>query len=87
MAEEVTIEERMRQEEQIKEKKDEEGNKWQKLYFGGGPHFRNWLEQSIEIYGKENIETEEIASTGFKCFEEGGEKIYRIWARMRDEER
>lgn len=86
MAEEMTIEERMRREEQVKEKKDEKGNKWQKLYFGGGAHFRNWLEQCKEIYGEENLEIEEVDPTGFKCFEEGGESIYRIWARMREEE-
>ena len=82
MAEEVTIEERMRQEEQVKEKRDEKGNKWQKLYFGGGDHLRNWLDQCKEIYGEENLEVEEIDSTGFKCFEESGEKMYRIWAKI-----
>ena len=86
MAEEMTIEERMRREEQVKEKKDEKGNKWQKLYFGGGAHFRNWLEQCKEIYGEENLEIEEVDPTGFKCFEEGGGSIYRIWARMREEQ-
>ena len=27
----------------IREKVDERGNKWRKVYFGGGPHFRNSL--------------------------------------------
>ena len=81
---ELTIEERMHQEELVKEKMDEKGNKWCKLYFGGGAHLRNWLEQSIEIYGEENIETEEMDSAGFKCFEEGGEKMYRIWVKEKE---
>ena len=25
---------------------------------------------------------EEVDSTGYKCFEEGREKLYRIWLRM-----
>jgi hypothetical protein len=32
------------------------------------------------------LEIEEIDSTGFNRFEEGGEKIYIIWARMDKEE-
>ena len=86
MAEEMTIEERMRQEERIKDKVDEKGHKWRKLYFGGGAHFTNWLAQCKEIYGEDNLEVEEADSTGFKCFEEGGEKMYRIWVTMREEE-
>lgn len=80
------ISERMRQEELIQEKIDQEGNKWRKLYFGGGAHFRNWLSQCIEIYGEENIEIEDIDSTGFKCFEEGVEKMHRIWVKKEDAE-
>ena len=82
MTEEMGVEERMRQEEQVQERSDDKGNRWKKLYFGGGAHFRNWLEQCREIYGEENIETEEVDSTGLKCFEESGEIMYRIWARM-----
>jgi hypothetical protein len=55
---EMTIEERIKQEEQVREKIDEKGNKWLKLYFGGGAHFRNWLEQCKEIYGEEDVEVE-----------------------------
>jgi len=80
MAEEIA--ERIAQEEKVREKTDEKGSKWKKLYFGGGAHFTNWLSQVEEIYGKENIEVEEIDPTGFKCFEGGGEKMYRIWARV-----
>jgi hypothetical protein len=68
-------------EEKIKEKTDDKGDKWTKVYFGGGAHFRNWLSQTEEIYGKENVEVEEIDAAGLKCFEEGGEKLYRIWVR------
>ena len=83
MTKEMTIEERMKEENAVREKDDEKGNKWRKLHFGGA-HFRNWLEQCNEIYGEEDVEVEEVNSTGFKCFEEGGEKIYRI--RIREEE-
>jgi len=85
VTEEMSIEEKMWEENQVGEKVDEKGNKWRKLYFGGGAHFRNWLEQCKEIYGAEDVEIEEVTSHGFKCFEEGGEKIYRIWARTREE--
>lgn len=80
MAEE--IQERMAQEESVRERTDGEGNKWVKLYFGGGAHFKNWLNQAEEIYGRENLNIEEVDPTGFKCFEDAHEKMYRIWARM-----
>lgn len=75
------ISERMAREEEIVEKTDEKGNKWKKLYLGGGAHFRNWLSQIEEIYGKENVEIEEIDSAGFKCFEESHEEMHRIWVK------
>ena len=78
--------ERMRQEEGIRERVDEKGNRWMKVYFGGGAHFRNWLEQYIEIYGEENVEVEGVNCAGLKCFEESGEKAYRIWVRERGSE-
>jgi hypothetical protein len=56
------------------------------VYFGEGAHFKNWLKQCKEIYGEEGVEIEEIKPNGFKCFDEGDEKIYRIWARIREEE-
>jgi len=74
---ETTIREKMAQEELVEERTDEEGNRWRKVYFGGGAHFRNWLAQYQEL-GFE-IEVEEIDSTGFKCFEESGEEMHRIW--------
>jgi len=66
-------------EAQVKEKVDAQGNRWRKVYFGGGVHFRNWLDQSIELCGKQNVEVEEVEAKGLHCFEHGGEKMYRIW--------
>ena len=40
----------------------------------------------MKYMGRRTIEIEEVKSTGFKCFDEGGEKIYRIWARIRKED-
>jgi len=76
MSEESREQEGLAQEELVREKTDEQGNKWRKVYFGGGAHFQNWLEQCRELG---EVEIEEIDSTGFKCFEEAGEKLYRIW--------
>jgi hypothetical protein len=70
---------RLRDEEKLREKIDDRGNRWRKIYFGSGSHFRNWLKQSQEIFGEENIEVEEADSTGLACFEESGEKAYWIW--------
>jgi hypothetical protein len=72
---------RIAREEQVREKVDEKGNRWRKVYFGGGEHFRNWLEQCRELG---EVEVEEIDSRGFKCFEESGEKLYRIWMRVEE---
>jgi len=71
--------ERIAQEEQVRERIDEKGNRWRKVYFGGGEHFRNWLKQCRELG---EVEVEEVDSKGFKCFEEGGEKLYRIWMKV-----
>ncbi len=81
MTEEDREEERMAEEDLVRERVDEKGNIWRKVYFGGGAHFRNWLDQTTELCGKENVEVEEIDSRGFKCFEEGEEKMYRIWVK------
>jgi len=78
---EEDIEVRMAEENLITERVDEKGNIWRKVYFGGGTHFRNWLDQTTELCGEENVEVEETDSTGFKCFEDGGEKMYRIWVK------
>ena len=74
-----TVRERMAEEEQIKEKMDSEGNRWRKAYFGGGEHFQNWLAQCRELG---EVMVEEVDSSGYTCFEEGGEKLYRIWVKL-----
>ena len=81
MDKEITVEERMRQEELVREKTDEQGTTWYKVYFGGGEHYKGWLAQCRELYGEENVMVEEMDPTGFTCFEQGGEKLYRIWAK------
>ena len=81
MAKKVTIREIMAREELVRERIDENGEKWTKKYVGGGAHFLNWLEQYQEVYGEKNVEIEEIDSTGFSCFERGKEKMFRIWVR------
>lgn len=74
-----TIQERIAKEELVQEKIDEEGTKWKKVYFGGGDHFKNWLAQCKELG---EVMVEEVDSKGYKCFEEAGEKLYRIWMKM-----
>nr|HID58558.1 hypothetical protein [Desulfobacterales bacterium] len=78
----MDIRERMAEEEQVRERVDKHGNKWVKVYFGGGQHFRNWLEQCRELG---EVQVEEIDSRGFRCYEEGGEKLYRIWLKIQPE--
>ncbi len=71
--------ERMAEEELIQERRDARGNRWRKVYFGGGEHFQNWLSQCRE-FGE--VMVEEVDSQGFRCFDEGGEKLYRIWMKV-----
>jgi hypothetical protein len=78
---EKETEELMNQEELVKERINENGERWIKKYVGGGAHFLNWLEQFREVYGEENVETEEIDPKGFRCFEKGNEKMFRIWVK------
>jgi hypothetical protein len=75
------IRQRIAEEDMFREKVDEDGNRWIKVYFGGGAHLRNWLSQFIELKGEDNVRIEEIDSRGFQCFEESGEKMCRIWVR------
>jgi len=42
----------MAKEETVRERVDANGNKWTKVYLGGGAHFRNWLSQFIELKGE-----------------------------------
>jgi len=74
-----TIQERIAEEELVQERIDEEGNRWRKVYFGGGEHFENWLAQCRELG---EVMVEEVDPRGYKCFEEGGEKLYRIWMKI-----
>ncbi|MGD9116128.1 MAG: hypothetical protein PVJ61_02980 [Dehalococcoidia bacterium] len=76
MSQAESEQQRLAEEELVKEKTDADGNKWRKVYFGGGAHFRNWLEQCQELG---EVEVEEVSAEGLKCFEESGEKLYRIW--------
>jgi len=79
-----TVRQRMAEEETIRERVDKDENRWTKVYFGGGAHFRNWLSQFIELKGEENVKVEEADSTGFRYYEESGEKMYRIWVKDTD---
>ena len=79
-----TVRQRMAEEERTWEKVDKDGNRWTKVYFGGGAHFRNWLSQFVELKGEENIKVEEADSRGFQCYEESGENMYRIWVKDTD---
>jgi hypothetical protein len=76
-----SIRQRMAEEEKIRDMVDEDGNRWTKAYFGSGVHFRNWLSQFVELEGEENVKVEEADSAGFQCYEESGEKMYRIWVK------
>ena len=78
---EETLYKRIAEEEKIREKVDGDGIRWTKVYFGGGAHFRNWLSQFVELKGEENVKIEEADSRGFHCYEESGEKMYRIWVK------
>jgi len=78
---ESIIRQRMAEEENVREKVDKDGTRWTKVYFGGGAHFKNWLSQFVELRGEENVKVEEADSRGFQCYEESGEKMYRIWIR------
>ena len=78
---EGTVRDRMAEEEKIRERIDEDGQRWEKVYFGSGAHFRNWLGQCLELRGWENVKVEEMDSGGFQCYEESGEKMYRIWVK------
>ena len=76
-----SIRERMEEEERVRERVDAQGVKWRKAYFGGGEHFKNWLAQCRELG---EVEVEEVNSRGYKCFEEAGEKLYRIWVKLEE---
>jgi len=80
---EKTSRQRMAEEEKVKERVDAKGGKWKKVYFGGGEHFKNWLAQCRELG---EVEVEEVNTRGYKCFEEAGERLYRIWLRVEEKQ-
>ena len=69
-------------EENVKERFDEHGNRWVKAYFGGGRHLKNWIEQCKELG---EVKVEEVRFRGLKCYEERNEKLYRIWVKIKNE--
>jgi len=69
-------------EENVKERFDEHGNRWVKAYLGGGRHLKNWIEQCKELG---EVKVEEVRFKGLKCYEERNEKLYRIWVKIKDE--
>jgi hypothetical protein len=71
-------------ERMAEERTDSSGNRWRKVYTGGGAHFRHWLEQFKEIYAEENLSVEEEDPAGFACFERSGETMYSVWLRIRE---
>jgi hypothetical protein len=73
------VREQLAEEEKIQQRVDGDGTRWTKVYFGGGAHFKNWLSQFVELKGKENVKVEEANPKGLQCYEESGEKMYRIW--------
>ena len=81
---ESPIHQRIVEEETVRDKVDEDGTKWTKVYFGGGAHFRNWLSQFVELKGEKNVKVEEADSRGFQCYGESGENMYRIWVKGTD---
>jgi len=74
-----TVKEIRAEEKLLQERVDERGVKWRMVYLGGGAHFRNWLEQCRELG---EVLVEEADPTGYRCFEEGEEKLYRIWMKV-----
>jgi len=73
------LQELIAQEDIIDERVDAEGNRWRKVYFGGGEHCRNWLMQFKELG---DVRVEAVDSEGFRCFEDDGEKLCRVWLKM-----
>ena len=68
----------MSQEDLVKERVDENGATWRKVYFGNGAHFENWLAQAKELG---EVQVEEVSHEGLGCFEKSDEKLFRIWVK------
>lgn len=75
------VADKLQAEGEIRHKTDANGHRWFKVYFGSGAHYRNWLEQAEEVFGRDNIQTEEVPFPGLKCFAEDEETAFRIWVR------
>ena len=75
---EQSCDSQMAREELVKEKVDESGARWRKVYFGGGAHFDNWLAQAKELG---EVQVEEVNPEGLECFEKSDEKLFRIWVK------
>jgi hypothetical protein len=71
---ESLIRRRIAEGEMFLEKADEDGNRWTKVYFGGGAHLRNWLSQFIELKGEDNVRVEEVNSVGFNALKKVARK-------------
>ena len=74
-----TVQQISEEEKLLQERVDEHGVTWRMVYLGGGAHFRNWLAQCQELG---EVLVEEADSTGYRCFGEGKEKLYRIWMKV-----
>jgi hypothetical protein len=70
-------------EENIREKIDENGVIWSKVYFGSGAHYKNWLQQVYELFGEDHVAVEPVDFTGLACFTESEDKAYRIWVKKK----
>ena len=75
----AAFQEIMAEEEKVRERVDEKGGRWRKVYVGGGEHYENWLEQCKELG---EVRVEEVDTPGYKCFEQAGEELFRIWVKM-----
>ena len=70
----------LREEERVLKKDNPDGTTWRKIYFGNGAHYKNWLDQCIEIYGEENVQVESIDHSSLPCFRSNS-IVFRIWVR------
>ncbi|MFH1437340.1 MAG: hypothetical protein ABIJ56_16670 [Pseudomonadota bacterium] len=75
----AAFQEVMAEEEKVRERVDGKGGRWRKVYVGGGEHFKNWLEQCKELG---EVKVEEVDMPGYKCFDQAGEKLFRIWVKI-----
>ena len=77
----ATNRELVENENQVREKTDENGNRWYRAYTGSGAHFESWLAQCKELG---EVMIEEIKPDGYICIEGQDEKLFRIWVKYKD---